>query len=179
VEKKVGEGHVPGIKKLPSRLEPPTSASPPRQVRHLNKEYPDRHRPWWLLSLHQHHVFEYCIGAFPLDLSNIQHAPIERLAWEHILLVFVNMKLRPSTSRSLQQQLQNPSRYRNVRPRVCLQCREQLHGHDKGMGNWGMAVRSIATEATPRSKGRQIRLVFPAPIIAGQRRTLATVQNGM
>ncbi|PMD19118.1 hypothetical protein NA56DRAFT_215343 [Hyaloscypha hepaticicola] len=87
------------------------------------------------------------------------------------------MKLRPSTSRCLQQQLQNPSRYRNVRPRVCLQCREQLHGHDKGMGNWGMAVRSIATEATPRSKGRQIRLVFPAPIIAGQRRTLATVQN--
>jgi protein AFG1 len=42
-----------------------------------------------------------------------------------------------------------------------------------------MVVRSIATSANPRPREQQSRLVFPAPIIAGQRRTLATVQNGI
>jgi protein AFG1 len=47
------------------------------------------------------------------------------------------------------------------------------------MGASGVFVRSIATSASALSRERQPRLSFPARIIAGQRRALATVQNGI
>jgi hypothetical protein len=132
-----------------------------------------------LFPLHRRQNSDYFIPELRLDLFIVQHAPIEGPAWEHSLLISVDMKLRPTASRSLQRQLQNPSRLGSLRPGLCLQCRQQLRRRQGDLRSSPMDVRSIVTSASPCSRERQQRLVFPAPVITGQRRTLATVQNGI
>ena len=89
----------------------------------------------------------------------VHHAPIDWACLGAYFIVFAIMKLRTTPPRSLQRYLQSTaSRNGNTRRGICIQCRQQFRGQNGRLGAGGMASRS--------------------PFIAGQRRTLATVQNG-
>ncbi|TVY43949.1 Protein AFG1 [Lachnellula occidentalis] len=92
------------------------------------------------------------------------------------------MKLRASTTatanlrRSLQQKSSNANgRWVGARG-ICIQCRHETGGRKGVLGRPAAATRSFAsTPLIASSRGPQIAL--PAVFIAGQRRSLATVQD--
>jgi len=98
------------------------------------------------------------------------------------LRFYTNMKLRPSTSSCLRrlEHLNSPSynaRYRSKRA-ICGQCRREARGVFRAPEKSENGLRSSAPSATLSSTARRPLQVLPAAFIAGQRRPLATIQNG-
>jgi hypothetical protein len=106
----------------------------------------------------------------------VHHAPIDWACLGAHFIVFAIMKLRTTPSRSLQRYLQSTaSRNENTRRGICIQCRQQLRGQNGRFGAGGTSSRFSSRSLIPPPR---MQCVLPAPFIAGQRRTLATVQNG-
>ncbi|KAE8451669.1 hypothetical protein EG329_003126 [Mollisiaceae sp. DMI_Dod_QoI] len=83
------------------------------------------------------------------------------------------MRLHTIPSRSLRLRLDTPLRPRTARRRFCVQCsRQDALRHESA--NVSRPVRQLASTAYA---ARTSRFALPATFIAGQRRTLATVQN--
>jgi hypothetical protein len=87
------------------------------------------------------------------------------------------MKLRTTSSQNLQRHLQtNSSRNWSARRGICIQCRRQLRGQNSRLGGEGTSSRSGSRKLVLPT--RRTQRILPVPIITGQRRTLATAQNG-
>ena len=103
-----------------------------------------------------------------------------RLNWfffEHFYQFGTSMKLRTNPSRSLQWALQSTApRNGDVVRRIRIKYSRELHRQNGRRETPEMALRSSFTTLIPTDQRPQ--RILPAPFIAGQRRTFATVKNG-
>jgi hypothetical protein len=117
--------------------------------------------------------------SIPLDLFYVQHAPIDRSPSASFSFAFTTgMKLRTTPSSSLPRLFLADTTYANRGSRrgFCIQCRQQLHEKPGSRSRAGALLRLNGAGLNPSA--RRPFFALPATIVAGQRRSLATVQNG-
>jgi hypothetical protein len=108
-----------------------------------------------------------------------EYASIDRFLWGTLPLFSCEMKLRTSPSRPLRRLLlPQTSRSTNHTSRrgACLQCQQQINGRSVRSSASRTALQS---RTRPTSSASTRAFALPATLIAGQRRGLATVQNGL
>ncbi len=115
-----------------------------------------------------------------MDISFVQHATIDFFSWVAFFLFpccrqTTIMKLRASFSRALQSAVRSHcAESALIRSSICIQCYQLQTRPSRG----AIKPTQCAT-ANLQSAVRRSQLALPAAFIAGQRRSFATVENGM